>query len=127
MNKIVIFFVLFVTIQYSCVESEEIKNITVKEDYDEFNKTSDNTIREESDPESEEEDATLDPSVTYEDLEDSVNRVQKVLNAFYEVTGVLAEVPRQIWMLPIRFGFYPGIKVNILIYNLFLLRHLRLH
>ena len=117
MNKILLFFALFVAINFSSVGSEDVKsNVTVKENYGEFNKTSDNTIREESDPESEEEEeenATLDPSVTYEDLEDSVNRVQKVLNAFYEVTGVLAEVPRQIWMLPIRFGFYPGIKVNI--------------
>lgn len=44
-------------------------------------------------------------------VEDSINRVQKVLNAFFEVTGMLADVPRQLWMLPIRFGFYPGIKV----------------
>lgn len=45
--------------------------------------------------------------------EDSPNRVQKVLNAFQEVSGVLAEVPRQILLLPIRFGFFPGVKVKL--------------
>ncbi|KAK6645403.1 hypothetical protein RUM43_001680 [Polyplax serrata] len=58
-----------------------------------------------------------DPNVTDTWIDDDVpptkpsgTTVQKVLNAFYEVSGVLAEVPRQILLLPIRFGFYPGIK-----------------
>lgn len=52
-----------------------------------------------------------DAVVSAEELEDTAGRVQRVLNAFHEVTGVLSEVPRQIWMLPLRFGLLPGLKV----------------
>lgn len=108
----------------SCTVADEAKHpinntLPINSTLDNHNPTSDNVIKEESDSanqteksESEDEDVTtMESTVTSDELEDSANRVQKVLNAFYEVTGVLAEVPRQIWMLPIRFGFYPGIKV----------------
>jgi len=52
-----------------------------------------------------------EPVVSSEELEDTANRLQRVLKAFHEVTGVLAEVPKQIWMLPLRFGLLPGLKV----------------
>lgn len=50
--------------------------------------------------------------VSAEELEDTANRVQRVLNAFHEVTDVLSEVPRQLWMLPLRLGLLPGLKVS---------------
>lgn len=52
-----------------------------------------------------------DAVVSAEELEDTAGRVQRVLNAFHEVSGVLSEVPRQLWMLPLRFGLLPGLKV----------------
>ncbi|XP_067009243.2 uncharacterized protein [Anabrus simplex] len=40
----------------------------------------------------------------------NTGRLQKVLEAMQQVADAFLEVPRQLWLLPIRFGFYPGLQ-----------------
>nr|CAD7603145.1 unnamed protein product [Timema genevievae] len=42
--------------------------------------------------------------------EEQPSRFRRVIAAMQSVGGALLEVPKQIWLLPIRFGLYPSIK-----------------